>query len=268
MDSVTCATFSQVLPQPWRQVLVIKEEKHSGLAGPAVQRLNQYVDGSLLSVNKVPTWPARCFPTTVTEEKKKTKTEQTRSSGVSEKVPVLVITTAPESRGVGWGGVFEAHKAQSLQVNSVPTVQLVLWTWRHLFPHFTVGLLNCHLLLAAAAAAAAPLLGKNLVLHDTDVGQVARWKTHCLWGFFLRHSTQLRRALGSPKRQRRAASSCFCFSSWPKLHLASRWGPSRLSTSSYKLNILMTSNKYVKIRVMDWKQPYKLALMMGTSHLK
>lgn len=92
------------------------------------------------------------------------------------KVPVLVITTAPESRGVGrggWGGgVFEAHKAQSLQVNSVPTVQLVLWTWRHLFPHFTVGLLNCHLLLAAAAAA--PLLGKNLVLHDTDVGQVAR----------------------------------------------------------------------------------------------
>lgn len=69
-------------------------------------------------------------------------------------------------------GVFESHKAQSFQVNSVPTLQLVLWTWRHWFPHFSVGLLNCHLLLAAAAAA--PLLMKNLVLHDTDVGQVAR----------------------------------------------------------------------------------------------
>lgn len=39
--------------------------------------------------------------------------------------------------------------------------------------------------------------------------------------------------------------------------------PSRLSTSRYELNVLMISNKSVKILVMDRKQPPKSALMTG-----
>lgn len=149
---------------------------------------------SAVSLNKVPTCCAGASQQRLGPRANKNHWSQRESSSHG-----LVITTVPvrEQRSERWVA-FEEHKAQSLQVNSVPTLQLVLWTWRHLFPHFSVGLLNCHLLLATAAAA--PLLVKNLVLHDTDVGQVARWKTHCLQGFFLWHPTQFRRALSSLKR--------------------------------------------------------------------